>query len=181
MSHRLLKTDLSDRTLWYDGQSSYSLEQLYPAIQKGYNVKWVNKLSSDITQYNKIASDHQQLQIKDGCDPLLLEWNLPNEYKTLNVFEYVFEKHIQLTEHMLPSEVEQRDIRLIEELHMYASQQLLNILRTIIYIINTLTANKVVWGIGRGSSVSSYVLYVIGVHDVDSFKYNLDISDFFHK
>jgi DNA polymerase III alpha subunit len=37
-----------------------------------------------------------------------------------------------------------------------------------------------VWGIGRGSSVSSYVLYVLGVHDVDSYAYDLDIGDFLH-
>ena len=35
------------------------------------------------------------------------------------------------------------------------------------------------WGVGRGSSVSSYCLYLIGIHMVDSIKYNLDIQEFF--
>ena len=38
--------------------------------------------------------------------------------------------------------------------------------------------NNIVWGVGRGSSVSSYVLFLMGVHKVDSMKYNLDIKDF---
>jgi DNA polymerase III alpha subunit len=38
--------------------------------------------------------------------------------------------------------------------------------------------NNVVWGVGRGSSVASYVLYLLGVHKIDSLKYNLDIHEF---
>jgi DNA polymerase III alpha subunit len=38
--------------------------------------------------------------------------------------------------------------------------------------------NKIVWGVGRGSSVASYVLFLIGIHKVNSLKYNLDIKEF---
>jgi DNA polymerase III alpha subunit len=46
------------------------------------------------------------------------------------------------------------------------------------YIIDLMRKNNIVWGVGRGSSVSSYVLFLMGVHKVDSMKYNLDIKDF---
>jgi DNA polymerase III alpha subunit len=46
------------------------------------------------------------------------------------------------------------------------------------YLVDTLRENKVLWGVGRGSSVASYVLYLIGVHKIDSLKYNLDIAEF---
>ena len=46
------------------------------------------------------------------------------------------------------------------------------------YLVDTLRKNNVVWGVGRGSSVASYILYLIGVHKVDSIKYNLDINEF---
>jgi DNA polymerase III alpha subunit len=36
----------------------------------------------------------------------------------------------------------------------------------------------VLWGVGRGSSVASYCLYILGVHKVDSIKYELDIHEF---
>jgi DNA polymerase III alpha subunit len=39
-------------------------------------------------------------------------------------------------------------------------------------------SNNIVWGVGRGSSVASYVLYLLGVHKVDSIKYGLDIREF---
>ena len=57
--------------------------------------------------------------------------------------------------------------------------QELDVLYTMKYIVDTLRANNVVWGVGRGSSVASYVLYLIGVHKIDSIKYNLPIEEFF--
>ena len=38
--------------------------------------------------------------------------------------------------------------------------------------------NNLIWGVGRGSSVASYVLYLLGVHRIDSLHYNLDIAEF---
>ena len=38
--------------------------------------------------------------------------------------------------------------------------------------------NKFIWGVGRGSSVSSYILYLIGVHRVNSLKFGFDIKDY---
>jgi DNA polymerase III alpha subunit len=47
------------------------------------------------------------------------------------------------------------------------------------YVVDTLRNNQVVWGVGRGSSVASYVLFIIGVHKIDSVKYKLPINEFF--
>jgi DNA polymerase III alpha subunit len=52
-------------------------------------------------------------------------------------------------------------------------------LKTMKYVVDTLRANDVVWGVGRGSSVASYVLHIIGVHKIDSIKYNIPIEEFF--
>ena len=38
--------------------------------------------------------------------------------------------------------------------------------------------NSVLWGLGRGSSVASYVLYLLGVHRINSLYYDLDIKEF---
>jgi len=45
--------------------------------------------------------------------------------------------------------------------------------------VNIFEENKVVWGTGRGSSCASYILYLIGIHQVDSVKYDLDLGEFF--
>ena len=53
------------------------------------------------------------------------------------------------------------------------------VLKTMKFIVDTLKKNNIVWGVGRGSSVASYVLHIIGVHKIDSVKYNLPIEEFF--
>lgn len=108
-------------------------------------------------------------------------WNLPDDYLNLDVYEYIIDKHAELTNNMSDVEINNRDIRLADELTKFQHMNLTDVLRAIIYIINTLTFRHQVWGVGRGSSVSSYVLYVIGAHDVDSFAYELDINDFLHE
>jgi DNA polymerase III alpha subunit len=55
---------------------------------------------------------------------------------------------------------------------------MLDLLRWLKYFVDTCEANNIVRGVGRGSSVASYVLYVLGVHQVDSVKYNLDWQEF---
>jgi DNA polymerase III alpha subunit len=54
-----------------------------------------------------------------------------------------------------------------------------DVLHVMKYIVDTLRENKVLWGVGRGSSVSSYVLFLLGIHKIDSIKYNLPIEEFF--
>lgn len=143
-----------------------------------YDVEYVDFIDSTVREYNKCVSKEQELSVKNACKPLDYSWNIPDEYKNLNVVEYVSEKHFMLTSAMDADECDERDARLAQELKIYKQHNLFDVLRTIIFIINKLTAAGVVWGVGRGSSVSSYVLYVIGVHDVDSFEYDLDINDF---
>jgi DNA polymerase III alpha subunit len=60
----------------------------------------------------------------------------------------------------------------------YKSRNMLDLLRWLKYFVDTCEKEGVVWGIGRGSSVASYILYLIGVHSVDSIKYNLDWQEF---
>lgn len=72
---------------------------------------------------------------------------------------------------------EQRD-RVSQELELYIQHGMYDLLHYLKYLVDTMREHKVVWGVGRGSSVASYVLYLIGVHKVDSIKYELDIHEF---
>jgi DNA polymerase III alpha subunit len=76
-------------------------------------------------------------------------------------------------------ETKEQTDRVSQELELYIKNDMLDVLFVMKYIVDTLRANNVVWGVGRGSSVASYVLYLIGVHKVDSIKYNLPIEEFF--
>ena len=97
------------------------------------------------------------------------EWFMPDEYKTLNVYDYVMNKAGDDL-----AELE----RVEEELAQFKVRGMTNLLRYMIYLVDYMRENGIVWGVGRGSSVASYVLYLIGVHRIDSLKYNLDWREF---
>lgn len=172
-------TQLDDRIVWFDGDSSFNSAKIEELFGQ-YTVKYVTEMSDQIRQYNQNVSKQDEIKVKTESRPVSIDWNIPDEYKTLDVVGYLFDKHIEQTKHLSEQEVSERDYRLLTEIALYKKYQLFDVLRAIIWIINTLTANNVVWGVGRGSSVSSYALYIIGVHDVDAFAYDLDIADFLH-
>lgn len=180
MSQPSYKTILSNRTLWFDGESTYPSNQVGAVIRMGTAVKYVDELTPEIIQYNTIADDNEKISVKNGAMQILTNWTIPAEFTDLDPLVYIVHKHDELMCGMNASERRGREARLASELAMYVNMELLDVLSCIIYIINKLTANHIVWGVGRGSSVSSYVLYVIGAHDVDSYLYDLDIDDFLH-
>jgi len=99
------------------------------------------------------------------------EWFMPDEYKDINVYEYVLHK----AERPCPQHVQDR---IWEELQEYKKRDMHNLLRYMIYLVDFMRENKIVWGVGRGSSVASYVLYLIGVHKINSIQFDLDWREF---
>lgn len=95
------------------------------------------------------------------------DWFIPDEYKNMDIEGYLV--------HVCPKENYQR---LIEELQEFRARNMLPLLRTLKYVVDTLRQHNIVWGVGRGSSVASYVLYLLGVHKIDSIKYSLDWQEF---
>jgi DNA polymerase III alpha subunit len=142
---------------------------------------FVDEIDDEIIRYNKLVAADKRIRVKTEmrADALSLNWTIPVEYQGIDVLEYLVAKLDQqnITD---ADELKKRAVRVVKELKLYKQHELLDVLRVLIYVINTLNSNSVVWGVGRGSSVSSYVLYLIGVHDVDSVKYELDIEDFLH-
>jgi len=61
---------------------------------------------------------------------------------------------------------------------LYQERGLFDLLRYLKYLVDVMQENHIIWGVGRGSSVASYVLYLIGVHRINSLYYNLDIQEF---
>jgi DNA polymerase III alpha subunit len=61
---------------------------------------------------------------------------------------------------------------------MFQERNLFNLLKYLKYLVDTMKSNNVIWGVGRGSSVASYVLYLLGVHRIDSMYYDLDPKEF---
>ncbi len=175
-----LNTQLTDRVLWYDGDSTINEESLMRMVKCGESTGglFVDAITSDIEQYNTYVDKDKKIGIKEGISPLTYDWVIPDEYKNIDMREYVIEKLAGSTRRLSDSEFCERAERVLVELDLYKKLDLIDVLRTLIFVINTLIENNVVWGVGRGSSVASYILYLIGVHDIDSFKYGLNIEEF---
>jgi DNA polymerase III alpha subunit len=95
------------------------------------------------------------------------EWLIPEEYKTFDIEGFLVD--------VCPKENYQR---LIEELQEYRARNMLDLLRWLKYFVDVSKKHNIVWGVGRGSSVASYILFLIGVHKIDSVKYNLNWKEF---
>ena len=95
-------------------------------------------------------------------------WRMPNEYKELDIAEHILSLCTQDYELQ----------RVAEELLLYQERDLFNLLRYLKYLVDTLRKNNLVWGVGRGSSVASYVLFLLGVHKINSLYYELSIVEF---
>lgn len=123
---------------------------------------------NDIIKYlEKIVTERLDYPVpKENLD--IKNWYIPLEYKTLDIEEFLVNQ--------CP---EENYDRLIKELDLYRKHDMFDVLRTMKYIVDTLRKNNVIWGVGRGSSVASYVLFLIGVHKIDSVKYNIPIDEFF--
>ncbi len=96
------------------------------------------------------------------------EWFMPLEYKELNVEEKLI--------NLCNSEEEVK--RVYEELKEFHERDMYNLLRYMFYLVDFMRKNNIVWGVGRGSSVASYVLYLIGVHRINSIQFGLDWREF---
>jgi DNA polymerase III alpha subunit len=101
-------------------------------------------------------------------------WNMPEEYKTLDLHDYLLNKISALGFDKISIQYK----RMMLELAMFEERGLIPVLKFLVYLVDTCRKNNIVLGVGRGSSVASYCLYLIGVHKVDSIKYNLDIQEF---
>jgi DNA polymerase III alpha subunit len=136
-------------------------------VEQNSNIDQFSDLLKENFKINLKTYQPLDIDIKEFDNVLQSSWNMTNEYKIMDIEGYLV--------HVCPKENYQR---LIEELQEFRSRNMLDLLRWLKYFVDTCRENNIVWGVGRGSSVSSYVLYLIGVHKIDSIKYKLDWREF---
>jgi DNA polymerase III alpha subunit len=96
------------------------------------------------------------------------KWHMPIEYKEMDIAKYVLDQ--------CKSEAELQ--RAGQELLLFQERNMFTLLKYLKYLVDTMRSNNIVWGVGRGSSVSSFVLYLIGIHRINSLYYDLSIEEF---
>lgn len=138
----------------------------------------VTKLTTPIDQYNRFAET--PVSIASDSDYVIQQpkFILPAAYKKLNVIKYTEMMLMEDIKGRSSDEMEERVTRHDEEMEWLLEHKKQDMLRTLVYVADTLENSEIPWGVGRGSSISSYVLYLIGVHDIDPIKYDLDWREF---
>lgn len=96
------------------------------------------------------------------------EWLVPSKYMEIDIEDYLVER----------CETQFCVDRVMEELKLYEERGLIKLLNVMIYLVDFMREHKIIWGVGRGSSCSSFCLYLINIHRINSLKYKLDIREF---
>ena len=117
-------------------------------------------------RYDEIAANSvTREQFDHRCQT---QWFMPDAYRDLDIAEYVVG--------LCSTQAELQ--RVGQELLLYQERNLFDLLRYLKYLVDLMTENRLIWGVGRGSSVASYVLYLLGVHRINSMYYDLDPAEF---
>jgi DNA polymerase III alpha subunit len=95
-------------------------------------------------------------------------WHIPEEYKNFDIAKFVLDQ----------CQNEEEIQRAGHELLLYQERDMFILLKYLKYLVDTMRNNNIVWGVGRGSSVSSFVLFLIGVHKINSLYYGLEVEEF---
>lgn len=159
------ENDICDLLMKGRGINSLKHIVVDPSIKIEELVMHVDRPESLLTwtfPYNKDTS------VQGFHDAQQLMWHMPDEYKQLDIAEYILS--------LCNTEAELQ--RCGAELLMYQERNLFELLKYLKFLVDVMIENNVIWGVGRGSSVSSYILYKLGVHQIDSMYYNLDIAEF---
>jgi hypothetical protein len=159
----------------------FNEQDLFDALYKGYQINSSDVVFVEQRSPNILALEAQTgirlLEPIDTPEPTVeqldsawqQQWNMPDEYKIMDIEAWVLEQCPPWDPNFT---------RVEEELTAFRARGMIDLLRWLKYFVDTMRANNIVWGVGRGSSVASYVLYLIGVHKIDSIKYNLDWQEF---
>lgn len=187
MPNRTLKSSLLDRELRFDGVSEVEPDKLVRFLLLGVppSKLRVTTETPDVTQFNAQVGDDEQLKLV-GSEPVQLnmEWKLPESYQSLDLGTYItdlfFSEAKQAELNYSPAQLNLAIERIAEELTEVERRGMTQLMRTLIFIIDQFKSSGVVWGVGRGSSCASYLLFLIGLHVVDCVTMEVPAAEFFH-
>ena len=137
-----------------------------------------NALVDTAIEFNGFLSLENTPNLTQYQDPNILveefdrinqsSWHMPKEYYELDIAKWVLDQ--------CKTEAELQ--RAGDELIKFQERNMFVLLQYLKYLVDTMRKNNVVWGVGRGSSVASFVLFLIGIHRINSLYYQLDIGEF---
>lgn len=163
----------------------FTISELMNEIYRG-NLDKIGsaKVNADDSEYERYSKFLEENNLEDWPlpDPYVEDVRTQKEYDSLCQSQWFISedyKNFDIEEYLLSLCVTDKEKERVEhELTLYKEMNMLPVLRLLKYLVDQFRANNILWGVGRGSSVSSYCLYLLGVHKIDSIKYNLNINEF---
>jgi DNA polymerase III alpha subunit len=156
----------------------FNNNDIFEALYKGQTLspEMFVESNEDVKKLEEVAElkfwsplDNYDISIEEYDSTLQSNWFMPDQYQQLDIEAWVWEQCPPW---------DPQHTRVAEELAAFKERNMLDLLRWLKYFVDTCRSKNILWGVGRGSSVASYVLYLIGVHKIDSIKYNLDWQEF---
>lgn len=165
------------------GVPKFGVDDLVELIYQGH----INKVhqvlcdkNTDTEQFNQSVKDTEignllkfyqpiDVSLNEFDTALQSEWFMPNSYKNFDIEKYI--------DGVCPDD-DISKARVKEELVAFKSKNMIPVLKFMHFLVSYMRENNIVWGVGRGSSVASYVLFLLGVHKIDSIQYGLDWEEF---
>ena len=174
-----MKTELRDRVLFFDGTSQVTPDLVPEMLLAGVPISKITVTEEDeeVKAFNMISDEVISVGHKPSTD-FNLTWKIPKRYNEINLPGYLLktlaakfpdpEKRIPYAK------------RLNEELQEIQKRSLEQIVKALIFVVDKFNESGIVYGVGRGSSCASLVLFLIGVHKVDPIKFGIPMTEFFH-
>lgn len=163
------------------GRVIFDMDGLFESIYNDEDIEKLNFVSdTKLEEYNNWCEKFQKTNYKiqeiqelsispeEEHNKRSSDWFIPEEYKNIDVRSSLLARCLE----------EKERVRVNIEMDLYEERNLIPLLRFMFYLVDYFRENNIVWGVGRGSSCASYCLFLIGVHKIDSLKFDLPISEF---
>lgn len=137
----------------------------------------VDDYTKDITEYNKFAPVGISKPVPSDFERIEPKFEIPEPYRSINIVDLIWDRLEQDAAKNQATAFLREQIA-AEEITWLTKRNMMGLLNMMHYIVSTLEQHNVPWGVGRGSSVNSYVLFLLGVHDVDPIRYGLNWREF---
>jgi DNA polymerase III alpha subunit len=172
-----VKTDLNDRELFYDGTSRVKPDLVPELFLHGTTPDKVRVTApnEDVALFNQLSDETISVDRDIVFEPDL-SWQLPAAWVELDLPGF-FEALLRERGHPHGSPYHARVDKELAEVRRRGLEPLI---RTLAFVVYTFNQHRQVWGVGRGSSCASLLLFLIGLHKVDPVKYGIPLEEFFH-
>jgi DNA polymerase III alpha subunit len=130
----------------------------------GHQEEWdrANRLL-DTTYSAPIFADDPQYKEIDWYQ----YWRTPTEYTNIDLLSWCLDK----------CNTDEEIDRVNLEISEFEKRNMIPIMKHLIYCVDAWRENKIFWGVGRGSSVCSFVLYLIGINRINPLQYELNLNE----